>query len=148
MKVPVNEAIMSGDWLICTCIDIKFRIRLLSMKRVSSIGIEYLNNYEDSTNLWHLMFDLVNLAKTALNPDQVSSNLILCDQDDFEFTPMNNDLYSGSFYSKTYKLNTIRINAPHITPKIITTGALAYKLPKDDEAEYSIMLKGGTVRGE
>lgn len=148
MKVPINEAIVSGDWLACTCGDVKFRIRLLSLKRVSSIGIEYHNNYEDSTNLWHLMFELVNLAKTALNPDQVSSNLILCDQDDFEFTSLNNDLYSGSFYSKTYKLNTFRINAPHITPKNKTTGALAYKLPNDDEAEYFIMLKDGTIRGE
>lgn len=146
MKIPIKEAVISGDWLTCSLVEFNFKIRLLSFKVEPSLGAESLSPFINSEDLWHLKIDFINLSKSSFSANLIVNNLLLVDQDDYEFESVNNDLAFNSDYAINNKLNIFHCICPKIRPKIKTTGGLAYQLPLE-EADYFISLKGGLIEG-
>ena len=71
--------------------------------------------------------------------------ILLVDQNDFQFNVIeNNHLCCFSEFSKKAGLN--RFFGKHLIPKTKIVGAISFRLPDEDEAEYSLAMVKGVVR--
>lgn len=150
MKVPIKEAIATGDWLVVNYSDggVKLKLRLLKFNKINPKDVEDYNSLDfinDTGELWLLRIDIINIHKTTLPSDVPTKCLFLYDQDDCEFEPVMKLNYSD--YGKKEGIIRYVWNQSALQPKIKTSGAFAFFLPNDVEAEYYISTKFGTIQG-
>lgn len=150
-KIPIKEAILSGDWLECYCepYDYSFRIRLISFEKILYSSIDDPLKMEivlDEGVLWLLKCEVVNLSRTKFYGRFIQDWIRLHDQDDFIFDASRDkhltehsrfsmqtgiDLFSGS--NRAYR-------AP-LLPQIKAVGALVFLLPHDDQSKYFLPVR-------
>ncbi|MCB4808476.1 hypothetical protein LG651_09445 [Tamlana sp. 62-3] len=149
--VPITEAINSGLWLYCEYEGyneiIKFRIKINSFRKLNLSEIDNPDKIEmldSDANLMLMEVDVVNLVKETKNSDKLVGNLILTDQDEFNF-PIFSDVHLcwGSNFAKKSRLN--RFFSEQLIPKIKTKGSLIFQLPDDDDAVYTIGVKNNGI---
>ncbi len=145
--VPIKEAISSGFWMHCEYQGynelIKFRLKINSFRKIKLSEIdnpEEMKSYDSNSILWLAEIEVINLTKNPIHPNSGPKQLFLVDKEGFYF-PMfdDNHLRLFSEFSEKYKLNRFFIN--ELVPKIKAVGSIAFQLPDDDDAEYSIALK-------
>ncbi|AMC10100.1 hypothetical protein Lupro_02030 [Lutibacter profundi] len=142
--VPIKDAISSGAWLHCEYLYsdklYKFRLKINSFRKISISEIdnpEKIENFDINSILWLMNMEVINLTKVPIEPYWGPRHLILIDQDDFNFHVFEDDyLIRKSNFSDTSGTN--RFCYPDLVPKIKAVGSIIFKLPDDDEAEYSI----------
>lgn len=153
MRIPIQEAILAGDWLIIDIPDenYKYKIRLLEFKKICLKDIDNKNSLSfltDAGSLWILTLDLLNIGKIQLPSVAPQSCLILYDQDDCEFeTVKEMSLTYSSDLGRESGLRRFVSNESPFPPKIKGKGAVAFFLPDDEEAEYFISTRIGTIQG-
>ena len=146
--IPVAEAVGSGAWLQCISNDgqIHFRIRVLSFEPISLSEVDGREKMQIlDEGVWSLLkIEVVNLNKMEIHVQNLYS-ISLQDQNGFQFRVRWEDpqLNCWSQYSMRVGLN--RFYARQLSPKIKTPGALAFLLPDDDEAEYALVMRDGTI---
>jgi hypothetical protein len=155
--VPLKEAIAGGAWLHfggrCKVelvdggyeeIDLQFRLRVLSFQKIDLSEVDKPIEIDEGGNLWLLKIEAVNLIRTNLYPASLTENILLIDQDGFQF-----HVYTESslilFSNYANKTGLSRFYGTPLVPKTKAIGAIAFFLPDDDEAEYSLAMVGGTV---
>ena len=152
MKVPIKEAINSSAWHQCQVNDfdteIDFRIRFLSFERITLELVDDPDKIEENLGdgiLWLLRGEVISLYKKKIDACDISSNIILVDQDDFEFETITDwHLTGDSEYAKWTGLNAF--SQGDLVPKIRMKGALLFLLPDDNEAEYFLSVQGGKIQ--
>jgi len=162
-KIQLEEMISSGNWYSCTSDynlnysylkkdnKLGFRLRILSIDKIDVDLIEDSYKLEiDDGQLWLMKIEVVNMNRESLPPDLVTRSVRMVDKKKFFFDVFvdrdrnyNHHLYRSD-YAKITKLNRY-VGGVVLTPKIKTNGALAFLLPNDDSAEYSITIKNGTI---
>ena len=147
--IPIKEAISSAAWLNCVNEDqsIHFRVKIISFNKFS---LEDINEPEkikliDSNGQWRvLQIEVVSLSKKIIYSSDGPGELLIIDQDGFEFEVTYDDhLWRSSDFGM--KIGLRRFYFEKLIPKVKAIGALAFFLPDDDEAVYSISLKEGTI---
>lgn len=146
--VPIKEAINSGAWLLCEqnanlleANQFRLRINLFRKIHLSEIdGAEEVNGLDSNSTIWLLGVEIVNLNKTPLRVHEATNQLILIDQDGFSF-PIFEDHHLHSYSEFGEKTKLKRFWLGDLLPKIKAVGSLAFQLPDDDEATYSIGIK-------
>lgn len=153
MKIPIQEAILSGDWLVIDIPDenYKYKIRIVEFLKMNLQDIDNksrLSFLTDSGNLWILKLELINIGKIQLPSVAPQSCLVLHDQDDCEFETLKelSLTYSSDLGKKTGLRRFVSEESP-FSPKIKGKGAVAFFLPDDEEAEYFISTRIGTIQG-
>lgn len=153
MKIPVNEAIVAGDWLEYSDKsddEVIFRLRLLSFEKILTSSIDNPDNMEialDEGCLWLLKIELKNLSKTLLSPLLLQYRISLHDQDDFVFDALRDKhLTEDSWFSVQTGLIRISDGGCSLFPKNTVLGAIAFLLPDDSQAEYFISTKIGSIQ--
>ena len=152
--VPIKEAINSGAWLHCEqrknlLESNQFRIKINSFRKINLSEIDNVENVsgiDSNSTIWLLGIEVINLNKIPLQVYKATQQLILIDQDGFNF-PIFEDhhLHSNSEFSNKTKLK--RFWNDDLLPKIKAVGSLTFQLPDDDDAIYSLGIKeGGTVQ--
>lgn len=144
--VPIKEAISSGAWLHGQYVNFKetfeFRIKINSFRKLLLSEIdnpEEIKEMDYGSILWLMQIEFVNLTKRPVEPS-VLRPIILVDQDGFSFNLFEDShLESNSEFSKTSGM--ARFCYQELIPKIKAVGAIAFLLPDDDDAEYSISIK-------
>lgn len=166
MKIPIKEAINSGSWFKCQVVtylhyypdhrhddEFNFRLRILSFDRINldevddPARMDMMDLYEGI--LWLLKFEVVNLFKKELSPWYVLDSVRVIDRDGFEFQASNDShLTYDSNYAKITKLDRFHdiTGNPPLIPKVKTSGALAFLLPDEENAEYHISVVGGNIQ--
>ncbi len=150
--VPIKEAISSGAWLHCeyTYRDelIKFRLKVISFRKLNLSEVDEPENIkviDSNANYWLMEIEVINLIKEPLSPTFGPDQIILIDQDGFKFhVSHDTHLRLSSEFSKKSRMD--RFFATDLIPKAKAIGTIPFQLPEDDEAEYSLSLKNGTVR--
>jgi hypothetical protein len=152
--IPVKEAISTGAWLHCEYTDTDhdeiypFRIKVLSFRKLNLKEVdnaEELNLRDTDCNLWIMELEAINIKKEPVSPTYSLDQLILMDQDDFQFHVFRDShLRCWSEFAEKSKLN--RFYGSDLIPKIKAVGAIPFQLPYDDEAVYSISMKEGSIR--
>jgi hypothetical protein len=152
MKVPLKDAIETGDWLSC-CYKIsdeehKFRFKALSMTRINIDEIDDFNKTNiDGGVLWLLRIEVVNMDKVQCFGCDIRNQIAIFDSDDFLFLPVRDDhLTSHSKFAVSSGLYRFTgwSNCPPLQPKIKASGAIAYLLPEED-TEYFLSVKDGEI---
>lgn len=154
MKIPIREAINSGAWFKCMsgydAIDeYEFKIKVLSFDKINLNKIDNPEKIEldlAAGVLWLMKIQIINLNKTAVWYHSIERFICVIDQDDFVYNYIKNDthLLINSNYAKLSGL--VNFCDVDFMPKIKYTGAIAYYLPEDNEAEYYISVKGGNIQ--
>jgi len=151
--VPVKEAINSGAWLHCEYQNedyeldtlIKFRIKIKSLQKINLKHIdepEEIGILDENANLWLMKIEFINLNKKPLDDFYGPNQLILIDQEGFNFHIFEDShICCHSKFAKKTKLIRFTCLSDDLSPKIKAIGALLFQLPDDDEAEYFIALK-------
>ena len=148
--IPIKEAISSGAWLHCEFTDSKvlFRIKVLSFRKLNLSEFDEpdkIDFKDEGIVIWIMDLEVINLTKEGINSFVGPGNLILTDQDGFEFNCFfDSHLCWNSQFAKRSKTN--RFYAENLLPKIKAIGAIPFQLPDDDEAVYSISVKDGSIR--
>ena len=148
-KIPIKHAIKSGAWLKCETEDYSFRIRVLAFIKVKLKQIDNPQKIDpkyDLTagDLWLLKLEVVNFCKKKLSADLVKKEIFLIDNDDFEFTIVEDShICSSSDFAVKSGLKTFYLI--EYVPKIKYIGAFLSFLPSDDSAEYFISVTGGDI---
>lgn len=151
--IPIKEAISTGAWLHCEAKYnyelIQFRIKVLSFRKLNLSEVdnpERIDFRDEHTIVWIMDLEVVNLTKERIRAgDDALCKLIIVDQDGFNFyTFHDSHLCCSSDFAKTSK--TYRFYAEYLIPKIKAVGAMPFLLPDDDEAVYSISIRGGSVK--
>lgn len=145
MKIPIKYAIESGAWLHCidgadeTYDDFQFRVKLLSFEKLH-LNPENINqaayNLEEG-DFWLLELQLVNAGKVSLEK-KVLNYTIIVDHDECEYPPVHDP--DSVVSSKSFN------GVSFFRPKIKYTGALAFYLPKEDEADYYVSVTSGNIQ--
>lgn len=148
--IPIKEAISSGAWLHCSSDDgsIQFRLRVLSFGKINLADVDNPQNIKqtDSNAKWWLMkIEVVSLCKKNISPDRLFRNVLLVDQDGFEFN-VTEDSHLSSSSGFSIKSGLKRFYFGDLIPKVKANGAISFLLPDDDEAQYSLSMGNGTVR--
>lgn len=150
--IPIKEAINTGAWLHCEYSDneklFQFRIKILSFRKVKLTEIdrpENISNFDLAATIWIIEIEVINLIKEALSPSYSTDKIILIDQDGFKFHVFH-DRYLRCWSDFAEKSKLIRFYGSDLIPKIKAVGAIPFLLPIDDEAEYSIAIKDGSIR--
>ena len=146
--VPIKEAINSGSWLHCEQKNNlfetnQFRLKVNSFRKLNLSEVdnpENISGLDSNSIIWLLEIEVVNLNKIPLGVYEATQQLILIDQDGFNFPFFEDDhLHSHSEFSKKAKLK--RFWMDDLLPKIKAVGSITFQLPDDDEATYSIGIK-------
>lgn len=149
--IPIREAVENGAWLKCVSNSvligqIEFRLRVLSFERINLAEVDGRERMQipDEGVWWLMKIEAVNLYKMEIHVDELYK-ISLQDQNGFQFRVRWDDpqLNCWSQYSMRVGLN--RFYSRQLSPKIKTPGALAFLLPDDDEAEYALVMKDGTI---
>ena len=152
MKVPVNEAINSGAWFKCISVDDEhneyaFRLKIISFEKIKLKEVDAPNkiNFDlKEGDIWLMKIQCVNLNKNVMSSYDIASNIILFDQDDFEFPTVDDDhLQLDSEYSEISGLKNLF--GESFIPKIKYWGSVIFYLPKEDEAKYFFSIRGGNI---
>jgi len=165
MKIPINYSIETGAWLHCRTeerswewgsmesVAIDFRVRVVSFGKIEIMEIDDPNKIElplESGNLWLLEVNVVNLTKKEIESFPINSSLILVDQDDFEFIPTSDRHLTTSEYGMSKGLNLLNgwsgSDCGIFMPKIAVRGSLAFLLPDEDDALYSLSVRNGSIQ--
>lgn len=148
--VPVKEAIESGAWLHFSSNDgeMQFRLRVVSFKKLDLSQVDEphkIENKETAAQWWLMGIELVNLSKSKINSITMNDRIILIDQDGFQFNVTHDyHMASNSEFSKQSGLD--RFYAAYLIPKTKNIGSISFRLPDDDDAQYSLAMEDGTVR--
>lgn len=151
--IPIKEAISNDTWLRCEYdyneTLYKFNIKILSFRKINLSEVdepEKIKVIDKNANYWIMGLECINLITEPLSPTYTTGQLILVDQDGFKFhTSDDVHLRLWSDFAKKYLLDCFF--ATDLVPKTKAVGAIAFQLPDDDEAAYSISLKkNGHIR--
>lgn len=148
--VPVREAINSGAWLHFSFDDgtNQLRLRVLSFEKIDLIQVdnhEQIEHDESGAQWWLMKIEAVNLNKSQIIPGLMHQYILLVDQQGFQFNvTVDSHLWCFSGFSDESGLH--RFYNDELIPKTKRVGAIAFLLPDDNEAEYSLAMKYGTVR--
>jgi hypothetical protein len=148
--VPVKEAIGSGAWLHFSSTDgaLQFRLKVLSFKKLDLSQVDEPHNIENKetrAQWWLMEIEAVNLSKRTIGAHDMCTRIVLMDQEEFQFNViMDSHLACLSEFSKKSGLH--RFYVDDLIPKTKAVGAISFRLPDDDEAEYSLVMEDGTVR--
>jgi len=149
--VQIKNAISSGEWLHCEYQNyeelIKFRLKINSFRKLNLSEIdnpEEIEMLESDAILMLMEIEVINLIKESKNSNYLVGELLLIDQDEFNFTVFSDShLCWYSNFAKKERLN--RFDSEQLIPKIKTKGSIVFQLPNDDEAEYSIAIKNNGI---
>lgn len=147
MKIPVREAITSGDWLECSSImyqkEFFFRLRTISFEKILTSAIDKRTEGKlDDGILWLMRIEVININKKPLNAYDITCGVVLLDQDDCIFHAL--DGLSSMYGGLSMSIGLLRFETssnPPLQPKIKAVGAIAFLLPDDDQAEYFFSVK-------
>jgi len=148
--VPVREAINSGTWFHFSSSDgdMQFRLKVLTFEKLDLSQVDEPQNIDEEetgASWWLMKIEAINLSKQSLYSSFVLRKILLVDQNDFQFNVIeNNHLCCFSEFSKKAGLN--RFFGKHLIPKTKIVGAISFRLPDEDEAEYSLAMVKGVVR--
>jgi|GraSoiStandDraft_41_1057321.scaffolds.fasta_scaffold2866685_1 hypothetical protein len=148
--VPVREAINSGAWFHFSSSDgdMQFRLKVLSFEKLDLSQVDEPQNIDDEETgacWWLMKIEAINLSKQSLFSPLMLREMLLIDQNDFQFNVVQNGhLCCLSEFSKKSGLN--RLFCKNLIPKTKIVGAIPFRLPDEDEAEYSLAMAKGTVR--
>ena len=148
--VPIKEAISSGAWLHFSNEDesVQFRLRAIAFRKVDLTEIDNPENIKaiDGNTQWRILeIEVINLSKKNIYSSDGPGKILLSDHDGYQFTVTYDEhLWRRSELGK--RLGLKRFYFEILIPKTKAVGAIAFLLPDDDEAEYSLSLKNGTVR--
>ncbi len=152
--ILVKTAIESGTWLHMNCHSVysdheqgvDLRIKVTSFEKIDMSEVddpEELESMDDGI-YWIMHVEVVNLMKVQIRPRESTDSIVLVDQDGFTFaTAEDSHLVSYSEYAKKSSLE--RLSSTELRPKIKARGAIAFLLPDDDFAKYSISVDEGTI---
>jgi hypothetical protein len=148
--VPVREAINSGAWFHFSSSDgdMQFRLKVLTFEKLDLSQVDEPQNIDEEetgASWWLMKIEAINLSKQSLYSSFMLREILLVDQNDFRFNVIeNNHLCCFSDFSKKAGLN--RFFGKHLIPKTKIVGAISFRLPDEDEAEYSLAMVKGVVR--
>ena len=149
--IPIKEAISSGAWLQCEHSeyepDCQFRIKILNFRKLKFSEIDKPENIQGmdmNTVIWIMDLELINMSKVPIYGAHLKM-LIIVDQDGFQF-PFFDDYYLSCDSEFAKKSGLYRFYAGEMIPKVKAIGAIPFLSPDDDEAEYSISIKKGSIR--
>lgn len=152
MKIPILEAISSGDWLHCSTNigdgDLLFRLRPTSFKLVPFSAIDDPHNLRTCEGvLWILKIEVVNLCKTQFPASYLRCSVVLIDKDEFIFNTWNDAhlTYLSDFSKQSGLIRFSDLDQP-LSPKIKASGAISFLLPDDDHADYFLSVVGGNIQ--
>ena len=160
MKISVKEAIISGEWVEYSlpklwimescCV---FRLRPIKFEKIlvsekDNISNLLSNRYQmDEGVLWLLKIEVVNLSRTSFCGSGIGFSIALHDQDDFVFyTACEKNLEPYSVFSRASGFSRFYRCRTNLQPKIKAVGAVAFLLPDDDQAEYFLSVKKGSIQ--
>jgi hypothetical protein len=149
--IPIKEAIGTGAWLHCEINEsTKFRLKVLSFRKLNLSEVdepEKIHIKDENTILWIMDIEVINLSKEPISSgDEGPGKLILVDQDGFKFYAFQDShLTVWSDFAEKSKMNRFYVLSK-LSPKIKAVGAITFLLPDDDEAVYSISIRGGSVK--
>lgn len=146
--IPIKEAINSGAWLHFSDNkeELAFRLKILSFKKLNLMEVDQPENVEtnEGAQWWLLNIELINLTKFTIKHYHWKDSIQLIDSDGFKFN-YKSDSHLG-LYSEFSKKSGLNIFfAGEYIPKIKYKGAIAFLLPDEPEAKYSISMKDGSV---
>ena len=152
-KFSIIDSINSSSMLsICyrdNSIDQNIRVRLVEFRKIQVKEIDSPELIDKQYNMnegyFYLMkIELVNFTKQKIYCSILRNCVTVLDQDDFEFNAIEDyHLSNGSRFSKKSCLQALYNS--YFIPKIKYSGAIAFFLPKDDEVEYFITCKNGSI---
>ena len=152
MKIPIKEAINSGAWFNCKCgydatDEYDFKLKVLSFDKINLGEIDNPEKIDidlASGVLWLMKMQIISLNKTAVirSPKYF---IYVIDQDDFVYNYIN-DSYLALFSNYARLSGLYNFFAVNFMPKIKYTGAIAFYLPDENEAEYYISVEGGNIQ--
>ncbi len=148
--IPVKEVLASGAWLhFCSDDEIvQCRLKAVSFRKLSLSEVDNPLEIKQGTanaSWWIMEVEVVSLVKRKIQPEVFIDKILLVDQDDFEFNVTKNlHLWCFSDFSDVSGLR--RFFGRDLIPKTKATGAIAFLLPDDDDAEYSFSMEDGSVR--
>jgi hypothetical protein len=150
MKIPIKQGIESGSWFQCSTGGHSFRIKLNAFERVNMVGINEPEKIDTKFDLqqgdfWLLKFDVINLTKQTITSGDMFHNILIIDQDNFEFSPASEPHLSvTSNYAEPSGLNAFILLSMY--PKIKYPGAELFFLPKEDNAKYFFSVPSGNIK--
>lgn len=135
--ISLEHLISSGEWASIVFKDdweenfYSFQIRLKNFYKLDPESIdepEDVDSVDLESNIWILEADLVSLNKKKFDIDDLSSKIILVDEDGFEFNIVYDyHMCNGSEFAKKSGLSNF--DSQSISPKIKRSGAFAFELP-------------------
>lgn len=150
-KIPIKHAIESGSWFRVTTKDnVEFRIKINSFSKIKIKSVDSAKNIDkkyDFTqgNFWLLSMDFTSLSKEELREGCFFSEIVVIDQDDFEFNiSEDKHLSRDSHFAESSGLKLFYYNS--YIPKVKYTGALPFFLPNEENAEYHIGIRRGEIQ--
>ena len=165
VKIPLSYAAETGAWFHCRTeenswelgstesVAVDFRLRVVSFGKIDIMEIDEPNKIAlqlESGDLWLLKVDVANLTKKEIVSFPIYTSLILVDQDDFEFIPTSDYHLTFSAYGMSQGLNLLNgysgSDCGIFRPKISVRGSLAFLLPDEDDALYSLSVRNGSIK--
>ena len=149
--ISIKEAISKEFWIHCEATEsfltYIFHIKILSFKKLNLTEVdepERIKLFNSNAPLWLMKLEVINFTKKSISPNNGFNNIILIDQDGFKFhTFLDTYLCQTSIFGK--KIGMSRLYSAKLIPKIRAIGVITFQLPDDDEAEYCISLKSGSL---
>jgi hypothetical protein len=152
MKIPIRHAIESGAWFQCRAEwsgVTEFRLRVLSFVpvKLGDIGeVEKISSNFDlhQGKFWLLKYEAINLSKQEIGTNGIYDSILILDNEDFTFSNVyDSHLY---YYSKVGQAEGLRNHDFIWLPKIKYTYVTAYFLPNEENAEYFIAIRNGSLK--
>lgn len=149
--ILIKDAISTGSWLHCEMfLGTIFRIRVLSFQKLNISEVdnpEKINLIDNNKTIWIMDLEVVNLSKDPIHTFEVTVILLLINLKGLRFLVYkDNHLGYYSEFSKKKKLNRFYGSSEMLNPKIKAIGAILFQLPDDDNAEYLISTRGGSIK--
>lgn len=151
--VKIQVAIESGAWYDCSNNDrneydapFHIRLRVLSFEEVYLTMKGEQLEIDEEGKLFFSDIEIVNLNKKRMTTGDINKHLILIDQNGYEYNKLY-DPFDHPIMNFAYQIGAERLSVlgTALFPKIKISGRIFFFLPDDEDSEYFIKIKNGTI---
>ena len=147
--IPLKEAINSGAWFHFEIKNgkVRFRVKFLSFEKLDLSRVDNPVNIKDlELGIWFILtVEFINLCKERIATSDWIDDILLKDQDGFEFNEKT-DMHLSYLSEFAEKSGLDKFYSEYYIPKIKYKGAISFLLPNESEQEYLILVKDGSIQ--
>lgn len=151
MNYPIKKAIEDAVWLRCRGVqwgkEVEFRLRVVDFLKPSGEDLADLMDDGASVEgeLWLLSIEVVSMMREPMSAYLPEALIRLEDHDSFSFHALNSNMLRRSSTRFGFRFaDTTAVQA--LNPKMRIKGVIAFDLPDDEEAVYSVAIQDGSIQ--